>query len=66
MSSRLKFVMDGLYGSRQAPIPLWAPVSSIVSGQGLSELPVRSLQVLDDYAEEEEAAVWKMPHWELY
>lgn len=58
--------MDGLCGPGQASIPLWAPVSSIVSGQGLSELPVRSIQVLDDFAEGEEAGVWKMPHWELY
>lgn len=59
--------MDGLCDPGQAPIPLWDPVSLIVSGQGLSELLVRSLQVLDDYAEGEEAGVWKMmPHWELY
>lgn len=38
--------MDGLCSPGQPPIFLWAPVSSTVIAQGLSELPVGSLQVL--------------------
>lgn len=50
--------MGGLCSLGQAPIPLWTPVSSTGSGQSLPGLTVRSLQVLDDYAEGEEARAY--------
>lgn len=50
--------MGGFCSLGQAPIPLRTPVSSTESGQSLPGLTVRSLQVLDDYAEREEAKAY--------